>query len=348
MNRRQRVIQALRHKITDIIPYNIDLTEQEREKMVEYTGDEGFINRIGNHIDGYYYSGFTEGITHELPGKQGYFKDDFGVIWNRNGADKDIGIIEDPVIKDPKINVLHMPEIDLNTIRKGFERLVNNGRDTFKIGGIGFSMYERAWSLRGMENFLTDMLLEPEFATYLLDEICNFNMKIIDIGLSYDIDGFYFGDDWGQQAGMIMGPKLWRKFIKPRMARMYGRVKSKGKFVFQHSCGDIHEIYPDLIEIGLDVHQTFQPEIYDIHAIKKEFGDRLSFWGGISTQRLLPFATAEEVKLKTIETMKIIGENGGYIAAPTHSVPGDVPPENVLAMLEVFQNQEKYLKRRIH
>jgi len=343
MTRRERVIQALNHKTTDIIPYNVDLTHQERQKLIEYTGDVSFTSKIDNHIDSYYYSGFLEGVEHELSGKPGYFKDDFGVIWNRNGADKDIGVIEGQVIKEPELNTFHQPEIDFNQLKKGFERLVNNGKDTFKIGSIGFSMYERAWTLRGMENFLTDMMLEPGFADYLLDAICDFNMKIIDIGLSYNINGFYFGDDWGQQAGLIMGPKLWRRFIKPRMARMYEKVKSKGKFVLQHSCGDIHEIYSDLIEIGLDVHQTFQPEIYDIKAIKKEFGDRLSFWGGISTQRLLPFATPEEVKAKTIEIMKVIGENGGYIAAPTHSVPGDVPAENILAMLEVFQNQEKYL-----
>jgi len=127
------------------------------------------------------------------------------------------------------------------------------------------------------------------------------------------------------------------------MARMYERVKSKGKFVIQHSCGDIHEIFPDLIDIGLDVYQTFQPEIYHIDFIKKEYGKHLSFWGGISTQRLLPFGTIDEVKEKTAEIMRIMGKGGGYIAAPTHAVPGDVPPENVMAMLAVMMNQERYL-----
>jgi uroporphyrinogen decarboxylase len=124
------------------------------------------------------------------------------------------------------------------------------------------------------------------------------------------------------------------------MAKMYERIKSKGLIVAQHSCGDIHEIFPDLIEIGLDVYQTFQPEIYDIKKVKKEYGRDLSFWGGISTQRLLPFAPVEEIKRVTRETMDILGESGGYIAAPTHAVPGDVPPQNIVAMIEVFQNQE--------
>jgi uroporphyrinogen decarboxylase len=136
-----------------------------------------------------------------------------------------------------------------------------------------------------------------------------------------------------------MGPNYWRKFIKPRMAKMYARVKSKGLIVSQHSCGDIEEIMPDVIEIGLDIYQTFQPEIYNMKEIKQKFGNNLTFWGGISTQRLLPFATPEEVKRVTKETIQIMGKFGGYIAAPTHSMPGDIPAENAVALIEAFQNQ---------
>jgi uroporphyrinogen decarboxylase len=136
-----------------------------------------------------------------------------------------------------------------------------------------------------------------------------------------------------------MGPKFWRTFIKPRMAKMYSRAKNAGRYVLQHSCGDIYEIFPDVIEIGLDVYNTFQPEIYDIARVKKEFGQNLSFWGGISTQQVLPYASPEEVKRITREIMGIMGVGGGYIVAPTHAVPGDVPPENLVALVEVFQNQ---------
>jgi uroporphyrinogen decarboxylase len=136
-----------------------------------------------------------------------------------------------------------------------------------------------------------------------------------------------------------MGPAYWRKYIKPRMKTMFERVRNAGKKVLHHSCGDIHEILPDLIEIGLDVYQTFQPEIYDIKKIKKEYGKDLAFWGGISTQTLLPYASVDEVKRVINETISILGENGGYIAAPTHAVPYDVPPENIVAMIEAFQNQ---------
>jgi uroporphyrinogen decarboxylase len=339
MTKRERVIAAIKHENTDIIPYTISFTHQEYEKIANYLGDSNFDQNIGNHIDSVYYSGvFTED-----PNRPSYFTDDFRVTWNRNGADKDIGVLDSLVLPEPEIGNYKFPEVPEKMLREQLEAMMNNGDDTFKTASLGFSMFERAWTLRGMENLLTDMLLEPDFVDELLDKICDYNLKIVDIGLEYDIDGFYFGDDWGQQSGLIMGPKLWRRFIKPRIAKMYDKVKKAGKFVLQHSCGDIHEIFPDLIDIGLNVYQTFQPEIYDIKDIKIKYGRDLTFWGAISTQRLLPFGTPDEVKKETLEIMKILGADGGYIAAPTHSVPGDVPAENMLVLMDILMNQQKYI-----
>jgi uroporphyrinogen decarboxylase len=127
------------------------------------------------------------------------------------------------------------------------------------------------------------------------------------------------------------------------MARLYARVKSKRKFVIQHSCGDCRELFPDLIDMGLDCYQTFQPEIYDIAEMKKLYGSRVSFWGGVSTQQALPRLTSGELKKEIIRVMNILRKNGGLIIAPTHALPFDVPAENILAMIDVFQNQERYL-----
>ena len=136
-----------------------------------------------------------------------------------------------------------------------------------------------------------------------------------------------------------MGPAHWRHFIKPRMARMYAKAKAAGKYVLQHSCGDCNEILPDLIEIGLDCYQTFQPEVYDIEKVKALYGDKLAFWGGVSTQRCLPYATPQGVKDEALRVAKILRKDGGYIWAPTHAIAFDVPPENILALAEVFHQQ---------
>lgn len=338
MDQRERVIAALEHRNGESIPYHFDFTLQEQEKVAAYYNDPEFYDKLGCHLFYDQYCGYPT----ELADRPGHFRDDFGVVWNRT-VDKDIGVVEQPFVCDLEQYAFPSVELDETRLRAGYEWMMREKKGRFTFAGIGFSMFERAWSLCGMENLLIGMLTAPEEVERLLDDICALNLRVIDIAMEYDFDGFYFGDDWGQQRGLIMGAAHWRHFIKPRVARMYARVREHGKYVIQHSCGDIHEIFPDLIEIGLDCYQTFQPEIYDVEAVKREFGDRLTFWGGISTQQLLPFATPEEVRQETIRMMRVMGKNGGYIAAPTHAVPGDVPPENIAAMLEVFQNQAKYL-----
>lgn len=343
MTRKERVLKALNHQETDFIPYFVEFTEQEADNMAAFLKIKNYEEDWGLHLHYIQYWGWPT----ERADKPEHFVDDFGVEWNRSGADKDIGMVDHPMFPDVDEEIEYkFPQVDESRLRGEYENLVASKGDKFCMAGFGFSMFERSWSLMGMESVLMRMLVDPESLEKLYDDICEYNLKLIEIALEYDIDGVYFGDDWGQQKGMIMGPDHWRHFIKPRMKRMYDRVHSKGKYVFQHSCGDCSEILGDLIEIGLNCYQTFQPEIYDIEAIKKQYGDKLTFWGGISTQQLLVQAEPEKVQEETARIMKIMGEGGGYIAAPTHAVAFDVPPENIMAMLEVFQNQDIYLKKK--
>lgn len=333
--RKERVADAINHRQTDIVPFNIELTSEELNKVANYLGIEKgqFFDWAGNHI---------EKVSYNIGGsyvKTGFFKDEYGVLWDRTGLDKDIGVVHEILIRDYDFSGYNFPEPDEAEIRKATEKLLGNGRDTFKFGKIGLVYFERAWSLRGMENLLMDFLLEPGFVEELFERILSYNMKVIDIALEYDIDGFYFGDDYGHQTGMIMSPEVWRRFIKPGLAKMFDKIKTARKVVALHSCGNIIEIFGDLIDIGLDVYQTFQPEIYDIGKVKAEYGANLAFWGGISTQRTLPFAAPSEIKAIVKETRDVMSVNGGYIASPTHRVPADVPSENIVALVEVLNGQ---------
>ena len=132
---------------------------------------------------------------------------------------------------------------------------------------------------------------------------------------------------------------MWREFIGSRVKQMYAAVKAKGKFVFIHSCGKVQEVFSDLIDYGLDVFNPFQPEVMDPFEMKKKFGDRLSFFGGISTQRLLPYGTVQQVKGEVKRLLDVVGKDGGYIASPAHATPSDAKPENIAAMIEVLRNQ---------
>ncbi len=329
--RRERVLTALAHHQPDVTPWQIDLTIDARQNTAAYLGDPSFEASIGNHL-----AGCEDGYFVEV--SPGFWRDQFGVVWNRT-IDKDIGNVHVVLLPEPDLSGYRFPEPDLARNSATYERLIAANPDVLRFGGVGFSMFERAWTLRGMENLLADMLLHPAFVDELLDRILEYNLKVIDHLLAYDLDCVRFGDDWGQQHGLIMGPRLWRRFIKPRVAQMYARVKAAGKFVMQHSCGAVQELFPDLIDMGLDIFNTFQPEVMDVDWVKREYGRHLTFYGGISTQQVLPRVGPDDVRAEVRRMIDRIGVGGGYIVAPTHAIPRDVPPENIVAFIEAVQNQ---------
>jgi uroporphyrinogen decarboxylase len=220
-----------------------------------------------------------------------------------------------------------------------FDDVIAANRNTAILVSLGFSLFERAWTLAGMENILMAMAADREFLHTLLDRILDINLAIIERACAHDVDIFRFGDDWGQQRGLIMGPALWREFIKPRFKRMCQLVKSRGKVTMLHCCGKVDEIFADLIECGLDIFNPFQPEVMDVFEIKRRYGRDMTFFGGISIQRTLPFGTVTQVRDEVRRLIDVVGEGGGYIASPSHDIPGDAKPENIAAMIDVLQNQ---------
>ena len=334
MTPRERVCRAVHFQETDIVPYQVGFTAEAFRKLAEYYGDPNFHTRIQGHF-AMFPCRYSDPWIEVAPG---HFQDEWGVIWNR-AIDKDIGTVENRVIAEPTLDDYRFPEIKLAGAADMYRGFVEAHPDVYRVACIGFSLFERAWTLRGMDQLLMDMIESPEFVHELLDRITEFNLAQVDTAIEFDIDALYFGDDWGCQRGLIMGPKLWREFIKPCIARMYSRVREAGKFVLIHSCGDVKEVLPDLVEIGLNIFNPFQPEVMDVFETKKRYYGKLSFFGGISVQRLLPYGTPDEVRRETRKLLKILGEGGGYIAAPSHSIPSDAPPENMAAMIEVLQNQ---------
>jgi uroporphyrinogen decarboxylase len=332
LSRRDRLSKALNHQVSDIVPYNIELTSQLLIKVADHLGikPENFFDYSGNHIEKISYNYFRDVGN-------GCVKDEFGIIWNRSEGGMDIGMVCDSPVKDNDLKGIVFASPDIDRVREVTKKALANGKDTFKFGKIGTTYFERAWSFRGFETFLGDLVLAPKFVEELFEKILEYNMAVIDTALEYDIDGFYFGDDYGQQGGLIISPDMWRKFIKPGMAAMFARVRRAGKKVALHSCGNISAVLSDLIEIGLDVYQTVQPEIYDLNFLKKEYGRELSFWGAISTQKTLPFVSVAELKNIVKQTIEILGENGGYIAGLTHQVTNDVPAENIAALIKVLK-----------
>jgi uroporphyrinogen decarboxylase len=212
--------------------------------------------------------------------------------------------------------------------------------DKYFLVTIWGSHFEKANSARGIENFLADIAADYDFAKKLCTKIVDRNMVMLENFLSIEeIDGVLLGSDWGSQRGLLMSPEIWEDMICPGEKREYELVHSYGKDVWLHSCGCIDVLIPRLVEIGVDVLNPVQPECMDIEAMKADYGDRLTFWGGISTQKTLPFGSAEEVREESRWIRDMMSENGGYIFSPAQALQGDVPVANIQAMLEIAREK---------
>lgn len=330
MTNRERVIASLNHQQPDRTPYTIGFTQKAAAAMTARYGDS-FYGLIDNCIHGV----AAKAGPKDMWLSDTLWQDEFGVQWDRS-IDRDIGNVCNCVIPERNLDKLEMPDPTAPAKFDGVADSIAAGlaAGRFIQFGIGFSLFERAWTMRGMENLFMDMVEAPAFVDDLLDAICDYNVALVRRAVEFEIDAVHFGDDWGSQRGLLMGPKLWERFLKPRLARMYGAAKEADKFVTIHSCGMVQELFPQLIEIGLDCFNPFQPEVMDPYEMKRLHGDRLSFWGGISTQKLLPYGTPEEVRTEARRMMQEVGRNGGLILAPAHGIPGDARPENIMALIE--------------
>ena len=332
MTKREVVRLALEGKKPPYVPWSCGFTTEAREKLVAHFGEEKLDETLDDHLLGL---GTDIGFFTDVGDDR--VRDAYGVVSDRS-VEKDIGVVEGCVVPEPTLAGYEFPDPLEARFFDSIPRAIERHGDRFRVFQIGFSLYERAWTLRGMEPLMMDFLDAPDFVHELLGAIADYDIAQVRKAVEYDIDAVYFGDDWGQQTGLQMGPALWREFIKPQLERMYGAVREAGKFVTIHSCGKVDELFDDLVEIGLNCFNPFQPEVMDVAALMEKYRGRLAFHGGMSTQRTLPYGSVADVREET-ERLLALGANGGYIFAPAHAVEGDVPLENMLAFLDIVKAQ---------
>jgi uroporphyrinogen decarboxylase len=213
-----------------------------------------------------------------------------------------------------------------------------SGEEYFIVPNLGFALFERAWSLRGFEKLFLDLALDPGFVGELLDRITEIQLVLIRRYLELGVDGGYFGDDYGAQKDMLFSPATWRKLIKPRLARLFAPFRERGLPVIMHSDGQIQKILPDLVEIGLTALNPVQPEVLDHAWLTSSFHGRLAFYGGISTQTVLPHGEPQEVMVAVESCLRDLApERTGLLLAPSHRMMTDIPLSNVEALLEAFR-----------
>lgn len=199
--------------------------------------------------------------------------------------------------------------------------------------------------IRRTEEFYLDLIISPQTAEALLDKLLEFNLEYLKRCMEKTkgkIDAVFCGDDYGSQRGMLISPKMWRTFIKPRLKELISTVHQYGLKYCHHSCGGIRPIISDLIEIGVDILNPIQPRAagMDPFELSKEFGKYIVFFGGVDEQETLPKGSIEDVREEVRQRIKTLGRYNGYIVAPSHDFQPDTPIENILAIYGEVLNKE--------
>jgi uroporphyrinogen decarboxylase len=219
-------------------------------------------------------------------------------------------------------------------------RSLYEGTDYAIMADCGFkSFWELGYLLRGLEQMLMDLVLNPEFVSALFSKLLEINMAVT--GHFLDAVGPYIHvlrttDDLATQRGPLMSPKTFRKFLKPMYKKHIDFIKSRTEArIFFHSCGNVVDLIDDLLEVGVEILNPVQVSAMgDTAELKARFGDRLVFWGGIDTQYILPRGRVDEVKAEVRQRIRDLGPGGGYVVAAVHNIQPDVSPENIITLAE--------------
>ena len=229
-------------------------------------------------------------------------------------------------------------------VRAEAQKLADENR--FAIMATPWLMFplERAFGLQGMDKFLMNLAMYPDFAEAMLKknlELCKQHMGHFLEAIGDNIDIIKIGDDLGSQDRLMISPRMYRQMLKPLHAELIQYIKERTKAkVFFHTDGDVFDLIEDFIEIGVDVLnpiQTSAGKMSDLAGLKDRYGSRLVFCGAVDTQHILPDGTPEEVRQEVRRVINILGEGGGYMVASVHTIMNEVPPENILAMVDAVE-----------
>jgi len=331
MTKKERIYALIEGKQPDVQPYHFDLTLKMRDRLAEYyqIESEAVERFIGNHLLYIGYSApqeFKEDekgeestgkyelgtFSHDLTKlEDNTFVDEFGVTWNNEDTydTGDWGMVDHPV-KDMNLEGYQIPDGSAPGRFLGIEKIIQKNPGRFNVVTM-IGIFDVAWRIASLQDVLMSMVMEDKtFINTMLDKALEFNLGVIEQIPSDVVDGVRFLEDWGQQKGLMTGLKNWQRFFKPRLREMYAAAKKKGCAVMSHSCGDNTPLFPDLIEIGVDIFDPLQPEVMDVAFIKKEYGKDLVFFGGLGSQSTIPLGTPEEVIKEAKERLALLGGGG--------------------------------------
>jgi uroporphyrinogen decarboxylase len=319
----------------DMLPIQCDFTARGLKTFLQSKG----VNRVSdlellpffeNHVLYAYMDGAVLGMkTMDYRGQKVLY-DEWHCGWDTS---QDLMFCESPIKDWDDMDTYSFPDPRAPAYLDYAESLIRQGygEDHIVTAYHFCTLFERAYILRGFENFLMDLLTEEDLVLDLLDKITDFHVALAERYLKLGVNCGRTVDDYGMQTSMLMAPDVWRKFFKPRLARIVAVYRNAGLPMIHHSCGNIMEIVGDLIEIGVNVLNPVQPKAMDMRELAKNYGDKITLFGGICNQEVLPLGKPEEIDQNVREVTALLGRNGRFIIAPSNGIGPDVPLENIEA-----------------
>ncbi len=333
LTHRERLQRALLRQPIDHLPTQVNYTASMGRKLAAHFNVPlaELPKRLDNHL-------IRVDLTY--PAR---LSNDGQLSYDWWGAGHDTGeegyyVPGNPLAHSTDLDAFAWPDpYDPNLLLEAAQTITQLRGEYFIVPNFGFALFERAWSLRGFEQIFLDLGRDQNFVAALLDRIVDIQSVLIKRFIELGVDGGYFGDDYGAQKNLLFSPAMWRKLIKPRLARLFALFSERSLPVIMHSDGQIQKILPDLVEIGLTTLNPVQPEVLDHAWLHENFSARLSFYGGISTQTVLPYGSAGEVTAAVARCRSDLAPNGtGLLIGPSHRMMSDIPLSNVEAMLHAF------------
>ena len=357
---RQRILMAVSHQDTDRVPVDYFVRRDVTNRLIKYLSLNNIeelyvklgidIRKIGIRETIPRFEERANGIlggSSEKSGEKyimhadGTYEDAWGIVHRQGSNGLYDQWISGPFAKNQDLDSFDWPSMDIYEPVEDIRKRVLAYDNQYALLGRLNLPFKVAWFMRGFENYLCDMLIDPEYASELTRRIAEYEIEkgahLVKAGV--DIIGIY--GDISMQDRMLVNPDAWRTIEKPVMADMITRLKAINPelIIFYHSDGDVSEVMPDLIEIGVDIFNPVQPECMDVAKVKRDYGDKITLHGTVSIQKTLPNGTVEDVRNEIKDRIRYCGDNGGLIICPANHVQNDTPLEN---LLEVYRAAGSY------
>ncbi len=338
MNSRERVEMALNFEAPDRPPVFASFVPEIESRLRKARGlaDRDLGAALGNDL-----VKSCAGLEMSFYGQpEPEYVDAWGIRWRyvRNDTGVYTEIAEHPLAGDrDKMEAYTIPDPLDEAHYEDFRlKKAAYGRDKWMIGSSQISIFEACWYLRGLDTFLMDLVTEPGYCEALMDKVMVFPLHASRRYIELGADMVWFGDDISMQTGMMMSVAMWRRYLKPRYARLFAACRAcnpRVKIAY-HSCGRCTDVLDDLIEIGLDVLNPLQPLAIDPFETRRRYGRRLALFGGLCVQQVMPYGSEADVRKAVRKLITELGPGGGFILAPAHHIQADTSLENIRAFYD--------------